>query len=72
MTEPLPSGHEWIATFADALGVPVPDEATVTALLDLAGVAAHSSERFAAPIACWLTATAGIDPTAALTLAKDL
>jgi hypothetical protein len=57
---PAPTGREWIAAFAQRLGVEPPDEATVEALLDLAGVAAHASERIAAPIACWLVGRAGI------------
>jgi hypothetical protein len=55
-----PTGPEWIAAFAERLGVEPPDEATVEALLDLAGVAAHASERIAAPIACYLIGRAGI------------
>jgi hypothetical protein len=54
------TGHEWVERFAVALGVDAPDEATVDALLDIAGVAAHASERTAAPIACWLIGRAGI------------
>ena len=45
--------------FAERLGVEPPDDATVETLLDLAGVAAHASERTAAPIACWLVGKAG-------------
>ena len=55
-----PTGPEWIAAFAERLGMEPPDQATVDALLDLAGVAAHSSERIAAPIACYLIGRAGI------------
>ena len=51
-----PTAEEWIARFAEALGKPAPDEDTMEALLELASVAAHSSERKAAPIACWLAA----------------
>ena len=51
-----PTAEEWIARFAEALGQPVPDAAQVDALLELASVAAHASERKAAPIACWLAA----------------
>jgi hypothetical protein len=54
------TGREWIAEFAAKLGVDAPDEATIEALLDLAGVAAHASERIAAPIACWLVGRAGV------------
>jgi Domain of unknown function (DUF6457) len=59
------TGPEWVAEFAARLGVDPPDEATMDALLDLAGVAAHASERTAAPIACWLVGRAGITVAAA-------
>lgn len=55
-----PTGPEWIAAFAERLGIDAPDEATREALLDLAGVAAHASERIAAPIACYLIGKAGL------------
>jgi len=45
---------EWIAEFAREAGVERPDAEQIRALLDLAGVAAHGSERTAAPIACWI------------------
>jgi len=51
----------WIATFAASLGVDVPDPALIEQLLDLAGIAAHASQRTAAPIACYLVGLAGID-----------
>ena len=47
-----PTAEEWIAQFAEALGRPEPDAAEVQTLLALASVAAHASERRAAPIAC--------------------
>jgi hypothetical protein len=68
---PTTSPEAWLAAFAQALGVDPPDEATVTTLLDLAGVAAHASARTAAPIACWLVGRAGLDPSAALALARQ-
>jgi hypothetical protein len=66
------SASEWISTFAARLGVEVPPEELAVALLDLAGVAAHASERAAAPIACWLAGQAQISPEAALALARDI
>lgn len=66
------TGTEWIATFAERLGIDAPDAATVDVLLELAGVAAHSSERIAAPIACWLVGRTGVEPTAALELAQSI
>ena len=56
------TGREWIAQFAAELGVDPPDDALIDALLDLAGTAAHSSERIAAPIACYLLGRAGRTP----------
>jgi hypothetical protein len=56
---------EWIAAFAAELGVDPPDPDTVETLLDLAGTAAHASERTAAPIACYLVGLAGARPAAA-------
>src|SRR3954470_19315453 len=53
------TAEEWIAQFAEALGRPAPDLAEVQAVLELASVAAHNSERRAAPVACWLAALAG-------------
>jgi len=63
---PSMTGFEYVEQLARDLGVEPPDEATVTALLDLAGVAAHASERIAAPLACWLVGRAGADPAAVL------
>ena len=66
------TGYEWLDRFADHLGVERPEPGEIETLLDLAGVAAHSSERLAAPIACWLIGRAGLDPEDALNLARDL
>jgi hypothetical protein len=63
---------QWLRAFAAELGVEPPSEAEVETLLALAGVAAHASERTAAPITCWLTARAGIAPERALELAQAL
>lgn len=63
---------EWIAAFAERLGVAVPADDTVEVLLALAGTAAHASERTSAPIACYLVGLAGIDPRAADALAGDI
>jgi hypothetical protein len=59
----------WVDAFAVRLGVDPPDAGTVDAILRLAAEAAHGSARQAAPVACWLAATAGIDPEAAERLA---
>ena len=67
-----PTAEEWIAQFAEALGQPAPSAADVQAVLELASVAAHASERRAAPVACWLTALAGRDPAAARAVAEAI
>ena len=50
---------EWIEGFAAAIDMDAPDATTVDELLELAAVAAHSSERTAAPIACYLAGLSG-------------
>ena len=62
----------WIRRFAEALGQPAPTDGDIETLLNLAGVAAHSSHRQAAPVACWLAAQAGLSPAEALATAQDL
>ena len=64
--------EDWIAAFAASLGVEPPDATTVETLLELAGVAAHASQRTAAPIACYLVGRAGVDAAAALERAEDV
>jgi hypothetical protein len=59
----------WLADYAKALGVDPPTEDEIEHLLALAGVAAHASQRQAAPIATWLSAKAGVSATRALELA---
>jgi hypothetical protein len=54
------TAEEWIAAYAAALGRPAPTQEQMDAVLELASTAAHASERRAAPIACWLAATAGV------------
>jgi hypothetical protein len=45
---------EWIAKFAREAGATPPTVDEIRELLDLAGTAAHASERTAAPLACWI------------------
>jgi len=66
------NAKEWIAAFAAELGVDPPDAGEFDTLLDLAGEAAHSSERVAAPVACWLAARADRSPEDALQVARRL
>jgi hypothetical protein len=66
------TGNEWIRAFAEQLGIEPLSEADVEALLDLAGVAAHASERLAAPLTCYLVGRAGVAPADALAAATAM
>jgi hypothetical protein len=57
------TADEWIAAFASEVGARMPDEDTVGELLELAATAAHSSERIAAPIACYIAGVTGAPVT---------
>ncbi len=72
MPDEATSPTAWTAAFASRLGIEPPTEEQVEVLLELAGVAAHASARTAAPIACWLVGQAGLSPTAALDVAREL
>jgi hypothetical protein len=52
------NAKEWVAAYAEQLGIEQPTATEFTAILDLAAEAAHASDRLAAPIACWLAAKA--------------
>lgn len=65
------TARDWLAGFAETIGTPAPGDEVIEALLDLAGVAAHDSERIAAPIACWMAGVAGVEPTEALERARE-
>jgi hypothetical protein len=66
------NAREWIDAFAGRLGVEPPTAEEWSALLDMAGVAAHASERVAAPVSCWVAAQASVTPEAALAAAREL
>ena len=72
MTDTPPSATDWVASYAGLLGAEPPSSAEVDALLELAAVAAHASERIAAPLACWLVGRAGMSPAQALELARTV
>jgi hypothetical protein len=66
------NAREWLAAYAEKLGTTPPSTDEFKTLLDLAGEAAHSSERVAAPLSCWLAARAGVEPGEALKLAREV
>jgi uncharacterized protein DUF6457 len=63
---------EWLERYAEGLGTAPPTAEEFRAVLDLAAEAAHASERVAAPVACWLSARAGVPLERALALAKEV
>jgi len=65
-------GHAWLAAYAASLAVEGPTDEEFAAILELAAVAAHASERVAAPVACWLAARAGLDPVEAVAVAQGI
>jgi hypothetical protein len=66
------NAKEWLAAYAEKLGTEAPTPEEFKAILDLAGEAAHSSERVAAPVACWMAARAGVELDRAMRLAKEV
>ena len=67
-----PSAEHWIDAFAAAIGRPAPTAEERETVLKLASVAAHASERRAAPIACWLAAGTDVSLDEAVVLAQEL
>lgn len=51
--------NEWISSFALRLGAEPPSASEIEDILAIAASAAHSSERLAAPIACWIGGQSG-------------
>ena len=51
--------QQWTDGFADEIGLEAPNQARIDEILKLAAVAAHASERTAAPVACYLAGVSG-------------
>ncbi|MDE3083460.1 MAG: hypothetical protein KGJ39_08615 [Acidobacteriota bacterium] len=68
----MTTSAQWLESFAERLGVEPPSEEERDAILALAGVAAHASERTAAPVACWMAAAAGLSVEEAIDLARQI
>jgi hypothetical protein len=66
------NARDWIDAYAEQLGIPAPTDDELRAILDLAGEAAHASQRIAAPVACWLAAKAGRSLDEARALAREV
>ncbi len=72
MTQHSMSAEEWLEGFAKKASEPPPSEEELTLLLELAAVAAHASERIAAPVACWIAGRAGLPLRQAIEIAKQV
>jgi Domain of unknown function (DUF6457) len=66
------NAKEWLAEYAARLGTDPPAAEEFAAILELAGAAAHSSERVAAPAATWVAARSGRPLEEALAIAKAI
>ena len=68
----MPTGHEWIDAYCARIGASSPTPEERDTILAFAGVAAHASERIAAPIACWVAGRHGLSLEEALRVAREL
>jgi hypothetical protein len=66
------TASEFLEAFAAAAGTPAPTAEEMDALLELAAVAAHASERLAAPIACWIGGVSGMPVSELLAAAQRI
>jgi len=66
------TADEWLTAFAEKIGAPATDRDQMDEILRLAAVAAHASERIAAPIACYLTGIAGRSLDEAIDAAEQI
>src|SRR5213080_1845377 len=64
--------RSWISAYAERLGTDSPTRDEFEAILELAAEAAHSSERVAAPVACWVAAKTGVPLNDALEAARRI
>ena len=55
------SRSEWLERFGAVLNVEPPSDELIDGILAIAGMAAHASERTAAPISAWMVGKAGVD-----------
>ena len=63
---------EFLAAFEAEIGMRAPDPQDSDALLELAGIAAHASERLAAPLACWMGGVSGLSADELLAAARRI
>lgn len=66
------TAQELLVALAERLGTDPPSDEERGTLLAMAGVAAHASERWAAPLACWMAGRAGVGPDQAAALVREI
>lgn len=66
------TAQEFLEAFATQVGVPPPTAAEFATLLDVAAIAAHASERVAAPLACWMAGASGMPAADLLRAARHI
>jgi hypothetical protein len=71
-TDSKPTASDWVRLLAEELGTAPPTEGEIDDLLAIAGVAAHASERTAAPLSTWLIGRAGLSCAKARETAERL
>jgi hypothetical protein len=64
------TAHEFLEAFAAQVGVPAPTAEEFETLLEVAAIAAHGSERVAAPLACWMGGASGMPAAELLAAAR--
>lgn len=62
--------EEFLQAYAAEVGAPIPRREEMDALLEVAAIAAHASERVAAPLACWMSGASGLDVCELLAAAR--
>jgi Domain of unknown function (DUF6457) len=71
-TDAATTAADWIRLFSRELGATPPTDDEIDDLLAVAGIAAHASERTAAPLSTWLAGRAGAAPSEARKAAARL
>jgi len=66
------TASEFLQAFAAEVGAPAPSADEVDALLELASIAAHASERLAAPLTCWIGGASDMPASELLAAAKRI
>ena len=66
------TAEEWVEAFARGAGLDPPSPDEMDQILRLASVAAHASERKAAPIVCWVAGTSGRPMAEMLRVGEEL